>query len=178
MFLKEALLRCSQLQQQTAAQYDALCDQSPGDDARAGKWRGAAARERRRAGFLEALAQLCTALEAEGPFLVQIPLQLEEIRRALDSAQWRRDTCTTHPGCTCAESLERVMASELYVDLIELAEPEVRRALRVIANELRNVRRTSDTAAPRRAVDAAAPRRAADADVPRREVKAAAACGP
>jgi hypothetical protein len=150
MFLAEALLRCSQFQKETASHYDAFCIESPADGARIEAWKGASRRERRRASFLEALAFLCSALEDEGPFLVQIRLQLEEVRRALDHARWRRDNCTEHPRCGCAEMIESIPLARLYADLIELAEPEVRRGLRLIANELRAIRRDSDGRAPRR----------------------------
>ena len=155
MFLKQALLLCSELQQDIASKYEALCDESPAD-ARIQAWQVCAARERRRAGYLDALAQLCTALGDEGPFLVQIPVQLGELRRALDSAEWRRDTCASHPGCSCAETLDRVAGAELYADLMELAEPHLRRTLRLIAEEIRTVRRAADAGAVRREVRAAA----------------------
>lgn len=150
MFLAEALLRCSQFQKETASHYDAFCVESPADEARIEAWKGAARRERRRAGFLEALAVLCSALEDEGPFLVQIRAQLEAVRRTLDHARWRRENCTGHPRCGCAEMIESIPLARLYADLIELAEPEVRRGLRVIANELRLIRRDADSRVPKR----------------------------
>jgi hypothetical protein len=156
MFLKEALLRCSVLQRETAARFESLRDESPADDARKAVWSGAALRERRRAELLDALASLCSALEDEGPFLVQIPLQLEEIRRALDSVEWRRDTCASHPGCGCGELLQGIPGARVYADLIELAEPEVRRALRLISNEIRCVRRIASLPVSNHHVKAAA----------------------
>jgi hypothetical protein len=160
MFLKEALQRCSVLHRETAARYESLRAESPEDDARLAAWTGAAIRERRRAELLDALASVCSALEDEGPFLVQIPLQLEEVRRALDSLEWRRGTCSDHPGCGCGEQLQAIPGARLYADLIELAEPELRRALRLITNEIRAVRRSAPAAVSSReakAVSAGAP---------------------
>jgi hypothetical protein len=174
MFLKEALLRCSVLHRETAARFESLRAESTADDARTAAWTGAAIRERRRAELLDALASICSALEDEGPFLVQIPLQLEEVRRALDSLEWRRDTCADHPGCGCGEVLQAVPAARVYADLIELAEPEVRRALRLITNEIRAVRRTAPAATASREPKAAANRE--PKAVANRELKAVSAC--
>src|SRR5689334_16085845 len=134
MFLKEALLRCSQLQQEIASMYDALCETTAARDARSAAWKGAAACERRRSGFLEALAALCSALEDEGPFVVQVPLQLEDLSRALDSAAWRRQSCRNHGSCGCVDHLSSITSTRLYADLLELAEPELRRSLRAVSN--------------------------------------------
>jgi hypothetical protein len=156
MFLKEALLRCSVLHRETAARFESLRTESIAEDERTAAWTGAAIRERRRAELLDALASICSALEDEGPFVVEIPLQLEEVRRALDSLEWRRDTCADHPGCGCGEELQAVPAARVYADLIELAESEVRRALRLISNEIRAVRRTAPSAVSSREARAVA----------------------
>lgn len=149
MFFREALLRCSKLQRETAGLFDELCAEAPSGDPRVPLWKLAAATERRRAGILEALAALCVVLEDEGPFLVQIPLQLEAYRAALERASWRREACSDHPRCLCAEAVEAVLRPGLHADLLEVAEPELKRALRSVSGEIRNLRRSD--AASRRA---------------------------
>jgi len=149
MFLKEALLRCSQLQHEIAAWYDALCETTDAGDLKIAAWKGTAARERRRAGFLEALAALCGALEDEGPFVVQVPLQLEALGRALHGVARRRQSCPDHTGCECADHLDSISSARLYADLLELAEPELRRSMRAVGNEIRILRRVTDAARPR-----------------------------
>jgi hypothetical protein len=148
MFFREALLRCSQLHLETAALFDGLCE-GPREDPRIRSWQLAGALERKRAGFLKALATLCSILEDEGPFLVQIPPQLEAFRDALEFAAWRRASCRDHSHCSCAEAVESIPRGRLHADLLELAEPELKRALRVVALEIRELRKND--ASPRRA---------------------------
>jgi hypothetical protein len=104
--------------------------------------------------MLQALASLCVVLEDEGPFLVQIPLQLEAFRAALERAAWRREACSEHPRCLCAEAIEAVVRPELHADLLEVAEPELKRALRSLSGEIRHLRRSD--ASTRRAFEKAA----------------------
>lgn len=142
MFLKEALLRCSQLEDEVASIYDELT-RSPGSTADvAACWSEAAKTERQRARLLRALAELSTALEDDGPFLVQVPVQIGAVRRALENAHRRLPSVVDGPsGQRCAEALEAGPRLDLYAGLLEVAEPELKRATRLVDAEVKSLRK-------------------------------------
>jgi hypothetical protein len=143
MFLKDALLRSSQLEDEMASVYAQLATCPAVDAKEAAAWSAAAAREQVHARLLHALAKLSEALGDDGPFLVQVPVQLSALRRAVEGARARlaADMDAAAAG-RCAGQLEAAPRRELYASLLEVAEPEVRRVLRLIDEETRGPRRS------------------------------------
>lgn len=143
MFLKEALLRCSNLEEEMASVYAALASCPAATNQSAAAWSAASGREKRNARLLHALAELSEALGDDGPFLVQVPLQLSTLRRLVDAARGRVtndiDAATAE---RCAEMLDTAPCRELYSGLLEVAEPEIRRVLKLIDEQTRSVRRS------------------------------------
>jgi hypothetical protein len=151
MFLREALLRCSQLEDEVASVYAGLAGCGAATSDAAAAWAEAARKERQRARLLYALAELTAVLDDDGPFLVQAPVQLANLRRVVDNV--RGHLASTVDACTamrCAEALEATQRSELHAGLLEVAEPEVRRVLKLIDLETGNAHRADgDGAKPR-----------------------------
>lgn len=142
MFLREALLRCSQLEDEVAAVYDELAASPVAAIEMAATWAESARKERSRARLLHALAEISSALEDDGPFLVQVPVQLSSLRRVVESVHERVTSVMDAPtAARCAEALEGTQRGELHAGLLEVAEPEIRRVLRLIDSETRTLRR-------------------------------------
>jgi len=145
MFLKEALLRCSRLEDEVASAYDELARSPAAAPEVAVSWAESSRRERMRAKLLHALAEISTALDDDGPFLVQVPVQLAGVERALESVRRRLSSeIDADTGQRCVEALEAAPRGELHAALLEIAEPEMKRALRLIDSEIRNLRRVAD----------------------------------
>lgn len=142
MFLKEALLRCSRLEDDVASMYAELaaCPAAPSDAAAA--WSASASRERGHARLLHALAELSDALGDDGPFLVQVPVQLSTLKRVVDSVRGRvTDALDEATARRCAAMLDAAPRNEIHAGLLEVAEPEIKRVLRLIDEETRSARR-------------------------------------
>lgn len=143
MFLKEALLRCSTLENEVASMYAELaaCSAAPGEAAAA--WSASANRERSHARLLHALAELSVALGDDGPFLVQVPVQLSTLRRVVESVRVRvcvADGVDAPTAQLCGDMLDSALRTELHAGLLEVAEPEIKRVLRLIDEETRTAR--------------------------------------
>ncbi len=150
MFLKEALLRCSQLEDEVASVYDRLAGTPAATPQLVATWSEASRVERQRARLLRALAELSTALEDDGPFLVQAPVQMAGVRRALENAQHRLPSVVDGPsGQRCVEALEAAPRHDLYSGLLEVAEPELKRATRLVDAEVKSLRRNGTSSRPR-----------------------------
>ena len=150
MFLKEALLRCSKLEDEVASAYDELARSPAATPETAAGWAESSRAERARAKLLQALAAVSLALDDDGPFLVQVPVQIAALERALENVRRRLSSnVDAASGQRCVEALEAAPRSELHAALLEIAEPEVRRALRLIDSEIRNLRRTAEGPRPR-----------------------------
>lgn len=118
----------------------AACPAAPGEAAAA--WSASATRERRHARLLHALAELSDALGDDGPFLVQVPVQLSTLKRVVDSVRGRvSDGVDEATALRCAAMLDAAPRNEIHAGLLEVAEPEIRRVLRLIDEETRNARR-------------------------------------
>jgi hypothetical protein len=171
MFLKDALLRCSQLEDEVASIYATLAKSPTVASESAAAWAEAARRERSRSQMLHALAELSAALGDDGPFLVQIPVQLANLRRIVDTVRGRitpaLDAATAD---RCADTLEGAQRSELHATLLEVVEPEIRRVLKLVEAETRAARRGSPASrakeAQRRAARAGAKDAASDCAPP------------
>lgn len=141
MFLKEALQRCSNLEEEMASVYATLAACPAATSAAAATWSAAAGREKGNARVLHALAELSAALGDDGPFLVQVPLQLSTLRRVVDAVRSRIDIDVDAATAErCAEMLDAAPRRELHSGLLEVAEPEIRRLLKLIDEQTRNVR--------------------------------------
>lgn len=118
----------------------AACPAAPGETAAA--WSASANRERRHARLLHALAELSEALGDDGPFLVQVPVQLSSLRRVVESVRVRvADGVDSATAQRCADMLDAAPRAELHAGLLEVAEPEIKRVLRLIDEEMRTARR-------------------------------------
>lgn len=155
MFLKEALLRCSQLEDEVASVYDELTRSPAATPEVSASWSEASHAGRQRARLLRALAELSTALEDDGPFLVQVPVQIAAVRRALENAHRRLPAVVDSPsGQRCVEALEAAPRRDLYAGLLEVAEPELKRAMRLVDAEVKSLRRNGNCSRPRDVVRA------------------------
>lgn len=142
MFFREALLRCSQLEEEVAQVYSQLASSPAASPESAAAWTDMARKEGVRSRMLRAVADLATALEDDGPFLVQVPVQLRNLRRVLDNVKHRLDaTIDETTGKRCSEALEKAQRGELHAGLLEIAEPEVKRLLRLIDSEIKTLRK-------------------------------------
>lgn len=137
MFLRDALLRCSELDDEAASVFADLCEASGPDEASAAALAASARAEREHAHLLRALAALADALDDDGPFLVQVPLQIAAFRRVLDAVRSRM-SMGMEPDVArrCAERLQTAPFGELHRGLLELAAPQVHRVLGRIAQEI------------------------------------------
>ncbi|MFN2426446.1 MAG: hypothetical protein ABR587_08375 [Candidatus Binatia bacterium] len=151
MYLKEALLRCSRLEDEVASIYDAVACSATATPELAASWSERSRRERRRARLLHALAEISTALEDDGPFLVEAPVQLAGLGRVLENARRQLASMTDGAdGQRCLDTIETAPLRELHAALLEAAEPEIKRASRLVDSEIRNLRRISVGARSRR----------------------------
>lgn len=137
MFLKDALLRCSKLETEIAAVFAGLAA-AAGDTSPRGSLDGTARRARTRSALLHSLAELTSDLDDGGPFLVQISPQLAAVKRGLDAVKAR--AAAGENGLL--ELLDATPRNELYASLLDVAEPLVRRTMRLVENERRNSRRS------------------------------------
>ena len=138
MFYRDALERCSALGSEIAS---LLCDLGSAAPQRAAAWTSVAAEERRKAGLLHAAAELSAALGDDGPFLVEVPVQIATLRQVVDRI---REQLTNPPdvltAVALAETLESARREELYDGLLEVVEDEMRRVLRLIEIQTRQTR--------------------------------------
>lgn len=121
---------------------------APGETAAA--WSAAAKRESSHARLLHALAELSEALGDDGPFLVQVPVQLSTLRRVVESVRVRvADGVDAATAQRCGDMLDAAPRAELHAGLLEVAEPEIKRVLRLIDEETRTARRAGPKARQR-----------------------------
>lgn len=141
MFLKQALLRGSQLEDEVAEIYSGLASSPAVPSEAAASWAESARKERQRARILHALAELSVALDDDGPFLVQVPVQLANLRRVVDNVRGHvTDAVDETTARRCVETLESAPRGEVYAVLLEVAEPEIKRVLRLVDSEARCAR--------------------------------------
>ncbi|HXC50828.1 MAG TPA: hypothetical protein VN634_08095 [Candidatus Limnocylindrales bacterium] len=142
MFYREALRRCSALEDEVASAYAALAASPAVASERAAAWASAAAGERQKARLLHAAAEMSVALGDDGPFLVQVPLQLASLRKAVDRVRARLDEAPDEPSAIqLVESLDAAPRSELHSTLLEVAGVEIRRVLRLIESDTKSAKR-------------------------------------
>lgn len=151
MFLSQALLEFSRVEAEVALVYENLAS-SPAAGRSASDWAEVARKERERSSLLQALAELSRALGNEGPFLVRVPADLAELRRVLERVRAEMETpVDSSTAGHCVEVLEGSQRHDLHVELLALAEPALRRVIRLIESEARASRRgTGKRAANRR----------------------------
>jgi hypothetical protein len=154
MFFKDALLQCSELEDEVASMYATLAALPAADTASAAassSWAQAARKERQRARLLHAVAELSAALGDDGPFLVEVPLQLAALRKVIDRVRERvLEAVDTAGTARLIETLESARHGDLHANLLEVAEVEMRRVLRQIEAETRLARRSTQRAARNR----------------------------
>lgn len=159
MFLREALRRCAEIEEEIAGLYDDVAAQHAAAVVLTGRWTELACRERGRARLLRALEATQGVGDDDGPFLVHVPLQLAGLRRVVEEA--RRYAGTGLEPAAAVEMLDRIEAAErgaVYQSLLELSRPELVRMLRLLDNEV--VPSRSDRAALTRLREAATAYRA------------------
>jgi hypothetical protein len=147
MYFRKALLRCSELHDENASIHHVLADAlatAPGASADlADGYRKIATRERRRARFLHALATLSEALEDDGPFLIEVPQHIAAVGKVLESTRERMDARLDAASAqSCADAIGAARHEDLHTVLLEIAEVEMRRVLRMIEDQTRGGRRT------------------------------------
>lgn len=143
MFLKDALLRCSGLEEEVASVYAELAESPAATAELASAWAESARVERQRARLLHALAELSAALGDDGPFLVQAPVQLVHLRRVVESVRGRVSPAIDQElAVRCADTLDAAGYGDLHRGLLEVAELEIRRVLRLVESQTRNAKRT------------------------------------
>jgi hypothetical protein len=142
MFFRVALLRCSDLQNEIASIYEALVT-TPGLARHVvARWQELATVERGRGRLLHALATLSAAIEDDGPFLVQVSQQMAAVRQAIERT--REQVAGGLDVASAERSAERIEATrhgDVRTALLEIADGEMRRVLRVIERETRGGRR-------------------------------------
>lgn len=133
-----------------ASMYAELAASSAASGEAASAWSASAGREKGRARLLHALAELSDALGDDGPFLVQVPVQLSTLRRVVDGVRDRVTGLVDSAAAQrCAEMLDAAPSAELHAGLLEVAEPEIKRLLRLIDDETRSARRGGQKARSR-----------------------------
>lgn len=141
MYLHEALLRFSALEEEAALLYARLagCDTSAPETA--ASCAESSRRAEMRAKLLHAVAELSQAVGDDGPFLVEVSVQLAALRRTLDSTHRRlsiaEDAATAE---SCVDALDAAQFGEVYADLLEVAEPAISRVLRTVDSEISHLR--------------------------------------
>lgn len=142
MFFREALQKFAQLETEMAELYGALAALPDAPKDTASNWAARARGEARDAKLLSALAELSLAVDDDGPFLVQLPLALADVKHAVEQV---RDQVTPDLDLSaaqrCADALEAAPCRSIHGDLFELAVPEVRRVLRLLDSESKVARR-------------------------------------
>ncbi len=154
MFYREALRRCSALEDEVASAYAELAASPAVASELAAAWASSAVEERQKARLLHAAAEMSVALGDDGPFLVQVPLQLASLRKVVDRVRERLAEAPDEPtAIQLAESLEAATRSELHSTLLEVAEVEIRRVLRMIESGTRATKRGRGAARKTRSRD-------------------------
>lgn len=144
MFLRDALQRCSQLESEVASVYETLATAQgvPASSSRA--WADAARRARQRASLLHSLAEVSVAIDDDGPFLVQVTPQIAAIRRVVENVRTRITTALDADSAVRAGAqLEATARDEVYANLLEIAEPVLRRVSRLMEAETRSAKRAT-----------------------------------
>jgi hypothetical protein len=143
MFYRDALLRCCQLEEDIASLYAALAESKAADADSAQAWSQAARNERENARILRAAAELSIALDEDGPFLVQIRLQLAACRKLVERVR-ASVAGVEDAGVAGAlvQTLDSVPREEVRAALLEVAEGELRRLLRQIESQSKTLRRS------------------------------------
>ncbi|MBI5504074.1 MAG: hypothetical protein HY899_04690 [Deltaproteobacteria bacterium] len=137
MFLREALCRDAELEEDIANLYAGLAARHASSRELAGRWTEMARRERRRARVLQAIVAAQGVAGDDGPFLVHVPLQLAGLRKVVEDA--RRDAGDSIAPLPAVELVERIEAADrgaIYQSLLELGRPEVVRLLRMLDNHV------------------------------------------
>lgn len=144
MFLKDALLRCSGLEEDVASVYAELAESPAATTELVAAWTESARVERQRARLLHALAELSAALGDDGPFLVQAPVQLVHLRRVVESVRGRvSPNIDQDLALRCAEALDAAGYGDLHRGLLEVAELEIRRVLRLVESQTKSTKRAN-----------------------------------
>jgi len=142
MYLREAIERCARIEESIGDLYDGMAG-AGGDvggraigDARL-DWRRLAERERQQARLLHVAAAAVAAVDGDGPFVVQEPLQLaaldrvvEEARRRLRSGEGRAVATGVASVADLSDVLEASGRGGLCASLLALARPAIAKALR------------------------------------------------
>ncbi len=135
MFLREALCRDAELEDEIAGLYADLAARHAANRELAGRWTEMARRERRRARVLQAIVAAQSVAGDDGPFLVHVPLQLAGLRKVVEDAQRdASDNISPLPAVELVERIEAADRSAIYQSLLELGRPEVVRLLRMLDN--------------------------------------------
>jgi len=137
MFLREALCRDAEIQEDIANLYANLASRYASDAALTSRLKEMEWRERRRSRVLLAIVAAQAVSESDGPFLVHVPLQLARLRKTVADA--RHDALSAvEPVCAVeiAEKIEACDRGAIYQSLLELGRSEVTRLLRLVDNQL------------------------------------------
>jgi rubrerythrin len=128
MYLREALSRCRDLEEEVSRIYDELASQHTRTPELARAWKQLAQDERSHSRQLGVLLAVHEALDDDGPFLVGLE------RRSRDCAREIRETYTrVHAGIAPRQAVELCLELEkseldhLFIELRDLSRPAVKR---------------------------------------------------
>lgn len=137
MFLREALCRDAQIEEEIARLYADLASRHDCNTEIARRWAEMARREGRRARVLRAIVAAQSVADDDGPFLVHVPLQLAGLHKVVENAQREAgDAITAITAVQLAEKIEAADRGGIYQGLLELGRPEVVRLLRLLDNQV------------------------------------------
>jgi hypothetical protein len=137
MYLKDALIRCSDLEVEVADLLQSIVAASA-DSPMRGVREALHRRARLRAALFRSLAGTVASLEDGGPFLVEITGRLAALRRAIDPLLGAG--VRAHNAEAMLEQIAATGRADVYEQLLEVAEPIARRAVRLIEVERRSAR--------------------------------------
>lgn len=156
MYLRQALGRCRDLEEEVAAIYETLATQQSHNATVAAAWRELAEDERDHARQLAALLSVLDALVEDGPFLVGLARQMSECSNRIRECQRRiSGPITEAEAIELCVGLEGSELNDLMTEMRELARPAIKRltdrlyrssaSQRSHQERLDNLRRLADT---------------------------------
>lgn len=157
MYLREALIQSSSLLTEVASVYERLARDFAPTPQVAAERAESARKETARARLLFALAELSTAAGDDGPFVTEIPVCLARLRHAL-CVITRRLSRGADPNTdkACIDTLEAAGLESFHAEILEAAEPEMTRVLRMMDSEISHSRHVLHSVRSRRRRTAAA----------------------
>lgn|GEM_PF-1909534 len=133
MFMREAICRDAEIEEAIANLYAQIASRHESGTELARGWSEMARRERRRARVLQAIVAAQGVADDDGPFLVNVPLQLAQLRKVVEDAYRAANDCVAPlPAVELAQMIEAADHGSIYRGLLELGRTQIVRLLRVL----------------------------------------------